>query len=53
MDVSWSTRVALCVAFFAALAAVDYWRKGSDSVRWREYLFLFFSAAVLAVALYG
>jgi hypothetical protein len=47
MPLSWSARVCLCIALFGALALVDYWLKRSESIRWREYLFLFFSAAVL------
>jgi len=46
-----STRIAVGVAIFAALAIVDLRRHGKQATRWREYAFLLICVAV--AMLYG
>jgi hypothetical protein len=39
-------RISVCVAILIALAIMDYYQKGPQSTRWREYLFLLLCVAV-------
>ena len=50
-DAGLAARVAIGVAFFAALAAWDLYRNRARAARWREYTFLL--ACVILALLYG
>src|ERR1700677_665659 len=39
-------RISVCLAILIALAIMDYYQKGPQSTRWREYLFLLLCVAV-------